>query len=194
MHQHQHDTWELPAWALDLVDEWDATGADDESRMQLVIDLASCNVAEETGGPFAAAIFNRSTGELIAIGVNAVVPNGCSHAHAEMMAIARAQRTVGTYDLGAGDLDHELVTSCEPCAMCLGATPWSGVRRLVSGATADDVRAIGFDEGDRADDWKAALEARGIEVKIEVCREAARDVLNQYIEAGGEIYNARRGG
>jgi len=193
MSTHRHDTWELPAWALEVVDEWDGTEADDESRMQLVIDLAACNVAEGTGGPFGAAVFNRHTGNLLAIGVNAVVPNGCSHAHAEMMAIARAQLTLGTYDLGEGGRDHELVTSCEPCAMCLGAVPWSGVRRLVCGATDEDARAIGFDEGDRPGNWQEALEARGIEVAVGVCRSQARDLFQQYVDAGGEIYNSRRG-
>jgi tRNA(Arg) A34 adenosine deaminase TadA len=190
MSSHRHDTWELPAWALDVVDEWDGTDADDESRMQLVIDLAACNVAESTGGPFGAAIFNRHTGELVSIGVNAVVPNDCSHAHAEMMAIARAQRALGSYDLAADGLDHELVASCEPCAMCLGAVPWSGVRRLVCGATAEDARAIGFDEGDRPGDWQEALGARGIEVVIGVCRARAQDLFQQYVDAGGEIYNS----
>lgn len=191
MHTHQHDTWELPAWALDLVDEWDGGDADDDGRMQLVIDLASCNVAEGTGGPFGAAIFDRRTGDLVAIGVNAVVANNCSHAHAEMMAIARAQRVLGNYDLGADGLDHELVSSCEPCAMCLGAVPWSGVRRLVCGATDTDARAIGFDEGDRPAGWQESLESRGIEVVTGVCREAAREVFEEYLEAGGEIYNSR---
>ena len=193
MSNHRHDTWELPAWALEVVDEWDGSDADDESRMQLVIDLAACNVAEETGGPFGAAIFDRHTGNLVSIGVNAVVPNGCSHAHAEMVAIARAQRTLGTYDLGNNELNHELVTSCEPCAMCLGAVPWSGVRRLVCGATDEDARAIGFDEGDRPDTWQASLETRGIEIVRGVCREQAREVFEQYVDAGGEIYNSRRG-
>jgi len=191
MSTHRHDTWQLPAWALEVVDEWDGTEADDESRMQLVIDLAACNVAEGTGGPFGAAVFDRHTGNLVAIGVNAVVPNGCSHAHAEMMAIARAQLTLGTYDLGADGLAHELVTSCEPCAMCCGAVPWSGVRRLVCGATEEDARAIGFDEGDRPGNWQEALEARDIEVVVGLCRAQARDVFQQYVDAGGEIYNSR---
>jgi tRNA(Arg) A34 adenosine deaminase TadA len=193
MSTHRHDTWELPAWALDLLDEWDGSDADDEARMLLVIDLAACNVAEGTGGPFGAAVFDRETGALVAIGVNAVVPNGCSHAHAEMMALARAQRALGTYDLGASDLDHELVTSCEPCAMCLGAVPWSGVRRLVCGATDEDARAIGFDEGDRPPHWEESLRARGIEVVRGVCRASAREVFQEYVDAGGEIYNSRRG-
>ncbi|NKB86682.1 MAG: nucleoside deaminase [Acidobacteria bacterium] len=191
MHSHHLDTWELPAWALEVVEEWDDAEADDEARMQLAIDLASCNIAEGTGGPFGAAVFDRVSGRLVSIGVNAVVPSNCSHAHAEMMALARAQRDLGTYDLGTAGMEHELVTSCEPCAMCLGAVPWSGVRRVVCGATDDDARAIGFDEGDRAPDWQESLQSRGIEVVTSVCRAAARDVFQQYVDADGSIYNSR---
>ena len=59
---------------------------------------------------------------------------------------------------------HELVSSCEPCAMCLGATLWSGVRRLVTGATKADAEAIGYDEGPVFPESYAHLERRGIEV------------------------------
>ena len=124
----------------------------------------------------------------------AVVPNTGSHGQAGMMAIARAQETLGVYDLGAESLPvHELVTSCEPCAMCFGAIPWSGVRRVVCGASESDARAIGFDEGPRMRDWQQALAARGIEVATGVCGPQAREVLQRYARSGGEIYNSRQG-
>ena len=44
-------------------------------------------------------------------------------------------------------LADEMVASTQPCAMCLGATPWSGIRRLVCGARDEDAEEIGFDEG-----------------------------------------------
>jgi tRNA(Arg) A34 adenosine deaminase TadA len=77
--------------------------------------------------------------------------------------------------------------------MCLGAIPWSGVRRLVCGARGDDVCAIGFDEGAKPADWVGELRKRGIEVVQDVLRQEAQDVLRQYAEAGGKIYNARAG-
>ncbi|HCS12210.1 MAG TPA: tRNA-specific adenosine deaminase, partial [Zetaproteobacteria bacterium] len=87
--------------------------------------------------------------------------------------------------------DCELVTSCEPCAMCFGAIPWSGIRRVVCGATAADAQRIGFDEGPRHPDWVAELEKRGIHVQTGVCRDAAARVLNDYQSAQGVIYNGR---
>jgi tRNA(Arg) A34 adenosine deaminase TadA len=166
-----------------------------EDRMRLAVELSRLNVRHGTGGPFGAAIFERETGELLAPGVNLVVGSNCSVAHAEMVAIMVAQQTIGDFDLGGEDRPpYELVASTEPCAMCLGATPWSGVRRLVCGARDEDASAIGFDEGEKPAEWVPALERRGITVVRDVLREEAASVLREYAGEGGEVYNARGGG
>ena len=186
-------TLELPAWVeeLDLRDREYPTL---EDRMRLVVELARQNVERGTGGPFGAAIFEWETGRLLAPGMNLVVPSNCSVAHAEMVAVMIAQQAVGDFDLGAGGRpDYDLFASTEPCSMCFGATPWSGVRRLVCGARDEDARAVGFDEGAKLPDWAAALEERGIAVVRDVCREEAAAVLRDYAESGGQIYNARQG-
>ena len=163
--------------------------------MRLAVGLSRENVRRGTGGPFGAAIFERDTGKLVAPGVNLVVTAGCSAFHAEMVAIMVAQRTTGIFDLGAeGVPAHELAASAEPCAMCLGATPWSGVRGLLCGARDEDAGAIGFDEGPKPPRWMDRLEERGIVVTRDVLREEAVAVLREYAERGGEIYNARGGG
>ena len=150
------------------------------------------NVMEQTGGPFAAAIFERDSGKLVSLGVNLVETEKLSILHAEMVAFSVAQTKLGTYDLGAERLPaHELVTSTEPCAMCLGAIPWSGVRRVVAGARDSDARSIGFDEGPKMDCWQAALEQRGIEVICDIQREQAAAVLTEYLSRGCSIYNSR---
>jgi tRNA(Arg) A34 adenosine deaminase TadA len=126
-------------------------------------------------------------------GVNVVVPSNCSVAHAEVLAIVAAQQAVGHYDLGAEGMPAcELVTSTEPCAMCLGAVVWSGVRSLVCGAREEDATSVGFDEGPKPADWAAALAARGIAVTRDVLRDESAAVLRQYAESGGPIYNSRR--
>lgn len=136
----------------------------------------------------------KETGRLLAPGVNLVVGSGCSVFHAEMVAIMVAQKVVGTFDLGADNLPpYELVATTEPCAMCLGATPWSGVRHLVCGARDEDARAVGFDEGSKMSEWVGSLEDRGISVERNVLREEAVAVLREYAERGGEIYNSRQG-
>jgi tRNA(Arg) A34 adenosine deaminase TadA len=114
-----------------------------------------------------------------------------STAHAEMVALQLAEQRVGSFDLSeAGEV--ELVSSVEPCVMCLGAVVWSGVAALVCGARDADARAIGFDEGPKPSDWMGALRARGIDVELGVLHRQAAAVLTDYAAAGGAIYNARR--
>ena len=187
-------TLELPGWVGELLAGEDRNYPTAEERMGLAVGLARENVRRGTGGPFGAAIFERETGRLLAPGVNLVVGSGCSVFHAEMVAIMVAQKTLGTFDLGDARVPaHELVTSTEPCAMCLGAVPWSGVRGLVCGARDEDARAVGFDEGAKMEAWIPALEERGIAVTRDVMREEAAAVLKEYAVSGGEIYNSRRG-
>jgi len=183
---------ELPQWLKELADEHQSQTFDSiEARMRFAIDLARLNIEHRTGGPFGAAIFESDSGKLLAPGVNLVEPAHCSIAHAEMVAIALAQQTIGSYDLGQGEVTCELVTSTEPCAMCLGAIPWSGVRRVICGARGQDACAIGFDEGAKPVDWVGELTHRGIEVTREVLRDEAQAVLNHYHATGGLIYNSR---
>ncbi|MBJ6608908.1 MAG: nucleoside deaminase [Candidatus Thiothrix moscowensis] len=181
----------LPAWIGDFLHHEASCFPDVTARMAFVIRLASRNVAEGSGGPFGAAVFERDSGVLVAVGINAVVASHCSHAHAEMVALALAQQQLGTHDLASPGLPtHELVTSCEPCAMCLGAIPWSGVKRVVCGARDADARAIGFDEGSKPRHWQQTLAARGIEVLTDVLRDDAVTVLKHYLATGGMLYNA----
>ncbi len=160
--------------------------------MRFVIALARQNVQRETGGPFASGVFDES-GRLIAPGINLVVAAKCSILHAEIVALMIAQKALDRYDLSdGGKLHFDLVAAAEPCAMCFGAVPWSGVRRLVCGARDEDARAIGFDEGPKLKDWAAALSNKGIAVVRDVLRKEAVSVLQGYVAAGGIIYNAGR--
>ncbi|MEZ5301955.1 MAG: nucleoside deaminase [Verrucomicrobiales bacterium] len=187
-------TLTLPDWIDAAIPPPEHRFATGDDRMALAIHLAAENVRLQTGGPFGAAIFDRERGTLIAPGVNLVVAGHASVAHAEIVAIAIAQQIFGTHDLGAGGLPPmELVTSVEPCAMCLGAIPWSGVRRVLCGAREEDARAIGFDEGAKPDRWTEKLAARGIAVTRDIRRDEAANVLRLYQEAGGAIYNGGLG-
>jgi tRNA(Arg) A34 adenosine deaminase TadA len=154
-----------PSWTRDVVD-WQAVYATDEERMRLAIELARQNVLRGTGGPFGAAIVEVPSGRLLAVGVNRVIPSNNSTLHAEILAIVLAQQRVGSYTLsGRGDRHCEIVSSCDPCAMCLGAVLWSGVRRLVTGAGRDAAAALGFDEGPVFQGSYAYLEARGVAIR-----------------------------
>jgi tRNA(Arg) A34 adenosine deaminase TadA len=179
---------DVPPW-VDAIARPDAVYAGDDARMALVIRLAAENVDRQTGGPFGAAVFERESGRLVAAGVNSVVRLGICVLHAEMVAIVRAQHRVGSFTLRDPKLPaHELVTSCEPCAMCLGATLYSGVTRVVTGAAREDAMAIGFDEGPVFPESYAYLAERGIEIVRGVRRAEAARVFAAYRERGGAIY------
>ena len=177
----------LPDW----FDDW-LTGQPDrypepEDRMRAAIELARTNVEEGTGGPFGALVTDER-GCLVAAGVNRVEPDTCSSAHGEIVALSLAQAKLKTWNLAEhGAL--ELATSCEPCAMCLGAIPWSGVRRVLCGATKTDAEVTGFDEGERIDDWVGMLNRRGIEVVREILQPEGAAVLYDYAKRGSRIYN-----
>ncbi|MFP4165161.1 MAG: nucleoside deaminase [Chitinispirillaceae bacterium] len=182
----------LPEWIEPLLSEKPDLYRTHNQRMELVIELARKNIRKKTGGPFAAAIFDTADGRLIAPGVNLVTSANQSIAHAEMVAIMQAQSRLSTFDLGGPGMPVcELVTSTAPCAMCLGAVPWSGVRALVCGARDEDARNIGFDEGSKRPDWVEELEKRNIRVTNDVCREEAVGVFKEYVNQGGIIYNGR---
>ncbi len=183
----------LPAWVHPRVAAEPEIFPDVEARMRFAIRLAQENIERGTGGPFGAGVFDAE-GRLIAPGVNLVASSNCSILHAEMVAIALAQQSLGRYDLSdGGAVEHELTTSTEPCAMCFGAIPWSGVTRLVCGARDAHARAIGFDEGPKLADWQAALETRGISVVRDILADEAAAVLEYYRDQGGMIYNAGKG-
>jgi len=101
-----------------------------------------------------------------------------------------AQQRVGSFTLNAANLPaHELFTSCEPCAMCLGATLWSGVRRVVYGAAREDASKLNFEEGPVFPESYKYLEDRGISIVRNVLRSEARAVLELYRTTSGKIYN-----
>lgn len=139
----------LPDWINSFLNEYPKIIPDPEKQMRFVLALTERNIREETGGPFGAAVFERHSGKLVSVGVNVVVRQNCSAAHAEMMALMLAQKELGHFDLGAERFpEHRLVTSGKMCAMCLGNVCWSGVSEVLSSAEPEDVEKIsGFDEG-----------------------------------------------
>lgn len=179
----------LPEWIGEVV-EWDRPYPTVEDRMRLVIRLSRENVLRGSGGPFGAAVFQSESGAIVAVGVNSVERLHNSALHAEVLALMLAQQRAGSYTLHAPALpDHELVSSCAPCAMCLGAVLWSGVRRLVFGADRDDALRLHFEEGPVFPASFRYLASRGIEIVPGVLRAEARAVLELYAARGGLIYN-----
>ncbi len=174
----------LPSWVADITPP---SSRGDDDVMRYVLDLARANVEHGTGGPFACVIMSDA-GEILGVGVNLVEQERCSVFHAEIVAIMNASDCVHSWDLGT-ETGATLYTSAEPCAMCMGAIPWSGVHRVVIAARDEDVRVIGFDEGAKPSDWINVYQRRGISVRRDVLREESIAVLRAYAERGGLLYN-----
>lgn len=188
-HQPASDlTISLPDWICSVID-WQRLYKNDDEKMALAIELAQQNVLRDTGGPFGSAIFNSSSGELLSVGVNCVILNNNSTLHAEMIAIMLAEKRAGSFSLATNANRYELFCSCEPCAMCLGATLWSGIKRLVCAANGDDARAIGFDEGPVFTQSFSYLQEKGISVERNFHRLQGQAVLQDYARRNGLIYN-----
>ena len=178
-----------PGWVGELVD-WNRAYRDDNDKMRLAIALSRENVDRETGGPFGAAIFEVESGRLVAVGMNSVVRLNNSVLHGEIVAFMMAQKALRSFTLAAPNMPgHELFTSCEPCAMCLGATLWSGVKRVVYGATREDASRLNFDEGPVFPESYQYLEDRGISIVCNVLRPEAQEVLERYRVRSGKVYN-----
>jgi tRNA(adenine34) deaminase len=78
-------------------------------------------------------------GEVIGTGHNEREVRGDPTAHAELIALRDAARTLGTWRV----LDSVLYVTLEPCAMCAGAIVLARVPRVVYGTTDPKAGAAG---------------------------------------------------
>ncbi|MFP7761078.1 nucleoside deaminase [Marisediminicola sp. LYQ85] len=131
----------------------------DERWLAHAVTLATENVAAG-GGPFGAVIVRD--GELLAIGQNRVTRDLDPTAHAEVQAIRAACQAAGDFSLAGATL----YTSCEPCPLCVSASLWARLDRVVFAADRHDAARGGFDDlefyelfaRDRAT-WPTAIES-----------------------------------
>lgn len=182
----------LPDWVEGAVDRT-RTYASDADKVGVAIALAGRNVAEATGGPFGAALFGPDD-RLVAVGVNVVLPQATSLAHAENMTYMLAQQALGRARINVDEDGrpcgpYTLATSAQPCCQCYGATVWAGIDRLLIGANTDDVHELTeFDEGPLPAEWIGELARRGVAVTRDIARDQARAVLAAYGQSGGKRY------
>lgn len=111
-----------------------------EEHMREAIRLSMANVESGQGGPFGCVVVKD--GRIIARGANEVTATNDPTAHAEVVAIRRACRGLGSFQLEGCDI----YCSCEPCPMCLGAIYWARPRAVYFANGKADAAAIGFDD------------------------------------------------
>ena len=111
---------------------------DEAGWLGRAVELARENVANG-GRPFAALVVRDDA--IVATGVNTSLADLVPTAHAELLAIRAACRTLGSLTL-PGCL---LVASGQPCPMCQAAATFAAIERTVYAASIDVAAAAGFD-------------------------------------------------
>ncbi len=111
----------------------------DQDAMHLAISVCREGIrAAQT--PFGCVIV--VDGSIVAATYNTVRRDVDPTAHAEINALRDAARSLGTIDLSHATL----YSTCEPCPMCLAASHWGRVARVVFGASIADAESSGFRE------------------------------------------------
>jgi guanine deaminase len=108
--------------------------------MQIALDEAYKGMRNNEGGPFGAVIVKD--GKVIAQGHNEVIATNDPTAHAEVVAVRKAAKKLGRFDLS----DCEIYSLCEPCPMCFAAVHWAKIKKLYYACTRQDAADIGFDD------------------------------------------------
>ena len=112
----------------------DEISAMDHERMQSIAAFTAETLSTDHPVPFGADIVSTATGERLLRAVNRVGPDHDPSAHAETLTIRLACAKLGSTSLKG----YTLYTTCEPCPMCMACALWSGLDRLVFGATIAD--------------------------------------------------------
>lgn len=141
--------------------------------MNEAIRMAEDNVSSINGGPFGAIVVKN--GKIVGSGVNMVTSSNDPTAHAEIVAIRNACKTLNTHELD----DCEIYTSCEPCPMCLGAIYWARPKKIYYACTKDDAADAGFDDSHIYDEMALSIKNREIPA-VQLMREKALKVFNDW--------------
>lgn len=118
----------------------DQEASQHEHFMRRAIELSRTCFTDGRGGPFAAVVV--LDGRIVGEGTNRVTSTSDPTAHAEVVAIREACRTLGTHSLAGATI----YASCEPCPMCLAAIYWAHIDRVFYANSTADAAAIGFDD------------------------------------------------
>ena len=126
--------------------------------MNRAIELAKQNV-DHGGGPFGAVIVRD--GKIIAEGSNMVTRDTDPTAHAEVVAIRKAAKAIGDFQLEG----CEIYASCEPCPMCLSAIYWARIPMVYYAADRHDAEKAGFDDSRIYEQLNKKIADRDIKMK-----------------------------
>ncbi len=153
---------------------------DKKTYMLEAIKMAEENIASGKGGPFGAVVVKHS--KIVARVGNCVTSTNDPTAHAEVVAIREACKTLETFDLTG----CEIYASCEPCPMCLGAIMWARIDKLYYAASRRDASRAGFDDELFYTELELPAEKRLLKPTQMLQNEANR-VFDKWIEESDKI-------
>ncbi|WP_280923986.1 nucleoside deaminase [Aridibaculum aurantiacum] len=153
---------------------------DGSDFMREAIRLSTENVELGKGGPFGAVIVKD--GKIIAHGTNQVTATNDPTAHAEVVAIRNACKTLNTFQLDG----CEIYTSCEPCPMCLGAIYWARPAKLFYANCKEDAANIKFDDKFIYEEIAKPVEERSLFTR-QILREEALETFRKWADAESKI-------
>ena len=148
--------------------------------MHEAIRLSIENVQSRNGGPFGAVIVKN--GEIIATGVNEVTKSNDPTAHAEIIAIRNACKTLDSFQLD----DCEIYCSCELCPMCLGAIYWARPKAIYFANTKTDATEINFDDNYIYQELELPIHERKLST-IQLLRDEAQSAFLQWQKSDKKI-------
>ena len=142
----------------------------DYEAMGLALDEAA--IAPSSGDVPVGAVVLDATGAVIGRGHNLREADGDPLAHAEVVALRDAARTLGGWRLDGATL----VVTLEPCTMCAGALLAARVGRLVYGAWDEKAGAV----GSVLDVVRDRRPATGVEVVAGVRGDESAELLRRF--------------
>ncbi|MGN6541581.1 MAG: nucleoside deaminase [Ginsengibacter sp.] len=147
----------------------------EEKFMHEAVLLSENGINKSDGGPFGCVIVKQN--KIIGRGHNKVTSTNDPTAHAEIIAIREACKTLETFQLDG----CEIYTSCEPCPMCLGAIYWARPDVVYFANTRKDAAEIGFDDSMIYDEINAKMEERKIPL-INLHNDNAKEIFHKWKE------------
>lgn len=138
--------------------------------MRLALSEAFTGMRRGDGGPFGAVIVKGD--KVVVRAHNMVLKSHDPTAHSEVVAIRKASKKLGRFDLS----DCVIYSSSEPCPMCLGAIHWAKIKTVFFGCAKEDTSLIGFSDESLYDELK------GVVKSIKLVSLDRDDCLSSYAE------------
>lgn len=152
----------------------------ERNYMKEAIYQAIESLEHNNGGPFGAVVVKD--GIIIGKGYNQVTVNNDPTAHAEIVAIREACKTLNTFNLEG----CEIYASCEPCPMCLASIYWANINKLFYAATKEDAAKAKFNDAHIYEEIALPKNERKLQA-IQLMRDDALKVFEKWNKLENKI-------